>query len=92
MQKFIQHNGIYLLISLFLTAIIPDGLFFYKNNPGVEFFITFLFVLKSVIAIFIYYGFSGKILMNIYGIENFIISPQNNATNERKLLKKHILF
>ena len=85
------------LISLFLTAIIPDGLFFYKNNPGVEFFITFLFVLKSVIAIFIYYltkknlinlqflfimvFLLGKISMNIYGIENFIISPQlHNAT------------
>jgi len=46
------------LLSVFLTAIIPDGLFYYKNNPVVEFFITFLFVLKSVIAIFIYYGFS----------------------------------
>jgi len=45
-------------ISVFLTAIIPDGLFFYKNNPTVEFFVTFLFILKSVIAIFIYYGFS----------------------------------
>ena len=46
------------MISLFLTAIIPNGLFFYKDNPGVEFFITFLFVLKSVIAVFIYYGFA----------------------------------
>ena len=46
------------LLSVFLTAIIPDGLFFYKNNPTVEFFVTFLFILKSVIAVFIYYGFS----------------------------------
>ena len=45
-------------LSLFLTAVIPDGLFFYKDNPGIEFLITFLFVLKSVIAVFIYYGFS----------------------------------
>ena len=46
------------LLSVFLTVIIPDGLFFYKDNPLIEFFITFLFVLKSVIAVFIYYGFS----------------------------------
>ena len=45
-------------ISLFLTLIIPKDLFQYENNPGAEFFITYLFVLKSVIAIFIYYGFA----------------------------------
>ena len=45
-------------ISLFITLIIPKDLFQYENNPGAEFFITYLFVLKSVIAIFIYYGFA----------------------------------
>ena len=46
------------IISLFLTLIIPKDLFQYENNPGAEFFITYLFILKSVIAIFIYYGFA----------------------------------
>ena len=46
------------LISLLITALVPGNIFYYKGNPGAEFFITFLFILKSVIAIFIYYGFS----------------------------------
>ena len=46
------------IISLLITAIVPGNIFYYENNPGAEFFITFLFILKSVIAIFIYYGFS----------------------------------
>ena len=36
-------------ISLFLTLIIPKDLFQYENNPGAEFFITYLFVfIRSV--------------------------------------------
>ena len=46
------------IISLIITAMVPGNIFYYENNPGAEFFITFLFILKSVIAIFIYYGFS----------------------------------
>ena len=46
------------IISLLITAMVPGNIFYYENNPGAEFFITFLFILKSVIAIFIYYGFS----------------------------------
>ena len=46
------------LISLLLTATVPKGIFFYKDNPEVEFFIVFLFLLKSLAAIFIYFGFS----------------------------------
>lgn len=46
------------IISLIITAIVPGNIFYYENNPGAEFFITFLFILKSVIAIFIYYSFS----------------------------------
>ncbi len=46
------------LISLVITALVPGNIFYYDGKPGTQFFITFLFILKSVIAIFIYYGFS----------------------------------
>ena len=46
------------IISLVITALVPGNIFYYDGKPGTQFFITFLFILKSVIAIFIYYGFS----------------------------------
>ena len=46
------------IISLVITALVPGNIFYYDGNPGTQFFITFLFILKSVIAIFIYYSFS----------------------------------
>lgn len=46
------------IISLVITAFVPGNIFYYDGKPGTQFFITFLFILKSVIAIFIYYGFS----------------------------------
>ena len=46
------------IISLAITALVPGNIFYYDGKPGTQFFITFLFILKSVIAIFIYYGFS----------------------------------
>ena len=46
------------IISLFFTTFVPDGIFFYKNNPEIQFFIVFLFMFKSLAAIFIYFGFA----------------------------------
>ena len=46
------------IISLVITALVPGNIFYYDGKPGTQYFITFLFILKSVIAIFIYYGFS----------------------------------
>ena len=46
------------IIYLVITALVPGNIFYYDGKPGTQFFITFLFILKSVIAIFIYYGFS----------------------------------
>ena len=46
------------IISLFFTTFVPDGIFFYKNNPEIQFFVVFLFMFKSLAAIFIYFGFS----------------------------------
>ena len=46
------------IISLFFTAFVPDGIFFYKNNPEIQFFVVFLFMFKSLAAIFIYFGFA----------------------------------
>ena len=47
-----------LIISLFATLIIPNGLFVYNNSPNIEFFITYLFILKSIVAIVLFFGFS----------------------------------
>ena len=47
-----------LIISFFVTLIIPNGLFVYDNSPNIEFFITYLFILKSIVAIVIFFGFS----------------------------------
>ena len=44
------------IISLFFTTFVPDGIFFYKNNPEIQFFVVFLFMFKSLAAIFIYFG------------------------------------
>ena len=46
------------IISLFFTTFVPDGIFFYKNNPEIQFFVVFLFMFKSLAAIFIYFGFA----------------------------------
>ena len=46
------------IISLFFTSFVPDGIFFYKNNPEIQFFVVFLFMFKSLAAIFIYFGFA----------------------------------
>ena len=46
------------VMSIFATLIIPKGIFVYDKKPLTEFFITYLFVLKSVIAIVIFFGFS----------------------------------
>ena len=45
-------------ISLLFTTFVPDGIFFYKNNPEIQFFVVFLFMFKSLVAIFIYFGFA----------------------------------
>jgi len=45
-------------ISLLFTTFVPDGIFFYKNNPEIQFFVVFLFMFKSLAAIFIYFGFA----------------------------------
>ena len=47
-----------LIISFFVTLIIPNGLFVYDNSPNIEFFITYLFILKSIVAIVLFFGFS----------------------------------
>ena len=46
------------IISLLFTSFVPDGIFFYKNNPEIQFFVVFLFMIKSLAAIFIYFGFA----------------------------------
>jgi len=46
------------IISLFFTTFVPDGIFFYKNNPEIQFSVVFLFMFKSLAAIFIYFGFA----------------------------------
>ena len=46
------------IISLFFTTFVPEGIFFYKNNPEIQFFVVFLFMFKSLAAIFIYFGFA----------------------------------
>ena len=45
-------------LSLLATLIIPKGIFVYDNSPNTEFFITYLFMLKSIVAIVIFFGFS----------------------------------
>ena len=45
-------------LSILATLIIPKGIFVYDKEPLTEFFITYLFVLKSVIAVVIFFGFS----------------------------------
>ena len=32
------------IISLFFTTFVPDGIFFYKNNPEIQIFVVFLFL------------------------------------------------
>lgn len=45
------------LISLISTLLIPQGLFS-KTNSNTTFFLTFLFMFKSIAAIVIFYGFA----------------------------------
>ncbi len=47
-----------LIVSLLLTSLIPEGMFFPAKNPSIGFVIEFLFMFKSVIAIVIYYAFA----------------------------------
>ena len=44
--------------SLLITLIIPNEIFKYDNSPNAQFFITYLFMLKSIVAIVIFFGFS----------------------------------
>ena len=46
-----------LLISYFVTLLVPSGLFS-KNNTSGEFWIMFFFMFKSIAAIVIFYGFA----------------------------------
>ena len=45
-------------LSLLITFIIPNEIFKYDNSPNAQFFITYLFMLKSIVAIVIFFGFS----------------------------------
>ena len=45
-------------LSLLATLIIPKGIFVYDNSPNAEFFITYLFMLKSIVAIVLFFSFS----------------------------------
>lgn len=47
-----------LAVSLLVTLLIPEGMFFPAQNSTVGFFIEFLFMFKSVVAIVIYYAFA----------------------------------
>ncbi|MAU64092.1 MAG: hypothetical protein CMC38_07120 [Flavobacteriaceae bacterium] len=47
-----------IILSFITTLLIPNGVFVYQNSPLTEFFITYLFILKSIIAVFIFFGFS----------------------------------
>lgn len=44
-------------VSLLVTLLIPDGMFFPAQNATMGFFLEFLFMFKSVVAIVIYYAF-----------------------------------
>ena len=46
------------ITSIFITMLVPEGIFVYDSSPNSEFFITYLFILKSVIAVVIFFGFS----------------------------------
>jgi len=46
-----------LVISFFVTLLVPSGLFS-KNNTSAEFWMMFFFMFKSIAAIVIYYGFA----------------------------------
>ena len=45
-----------LLVSLFLTALVPEGMFSQKQTPS-EFLIIFLFMFKWIAGLAIYFGF-----------------------------------
>ncbi len=47
-----------LLISLLFTAMIPQGLFTNKEMTISVYFFEYLFILKSVVAVVMFYGFS----------------------------------
>lgn len=46
-----------ILVSFFATFLVPDGLFT-KGMSSSEFWMIFLFMLKSIAAVVIYYGFA----------------------------------
>jgi hypothetical protein len=47
-----------LLTALICTALVPSGFFMSENNRGTEFFLLFLFMIKWIGGIAIYYGFA----------------------------------
>lgn len=47
-----------LLVSLVLTAMIPQGLFTNKEMSASVYFFEYLFMFKSVVAVVMFYGFS----------------------------------
>ena len=57
--KSLKNIIIFLVIfTFFISLLIPKGLFVYENSLITEFFITYLFMLKSLIAVVIFFGFS----------------------------------
>ena len=44
-------------LSLLVTLIIPNEIFKYDNSPNAQFFITYLFMLKSMVAIVHFFWF-----------------------------------
>ncbi|MFM1877288.1 MAG: hypothetical protein RLZZ241_154 [Bacteroidota bacterium] len=49
--------GVLLIVSYFLTAIIPSGLFS-KQDQTAEFWILYFFVFKMIAAVALFYGFA----------------------------------
>ena len=45
-------------LSLLVTLVVPNGIFVYDKSPNAQFFITYLFMLKSITAIVLFFGFS----------------------------------
>ncbi len=47
-----------LIVSFMITYLIPEGLFFPTQHNFLRFFIEFLFMFKSIVAVVIYYAFA----------------------------------
>lgn len=50
-------GAVLIVISLFLTLMVPEGLFS-KKGSGSEFWVVFFFMFKSIVAVAIFYGFA----------------------------------